>query len=110
MVWRGNWKFATKKKEHLFTHARYRWLVNMWTAYGGRKDLAAISLQRQTMRVDLTFVLTRSKPPYGQQGLAGSWGKDTVRRVHFGVFSRGGGGGGGQGWNKQKRYTNTHFF
>ena len=32
---------------------RYRWLVNMWTAYGGRKDLAAISLQRQTMKVTL---------------------------------------------------------
>ena len=50
LVWHGNWKFA--KKKHLFTNARYRWLVNMWTAYGGRKDLAAISLQRQTMRVD----------------------------------------------------------
>ena len=50
LVWHGNWKFA--KKKHLFTNARYRWLVNMWTVYGGRKDLAAISLQRQTMRVD----------------------------------------------------------
>ena len=69
LVWHGNWKFA--KKKHLFTNARYRWLVNMWTAYGGRKDLAAISLQRQTMRVDKTFVLTRPKPTYGRQGLAG---------------------------------------
>ena len=61
MVWHGNWKFAKQKKKHLFTNARYRWLVNMWTAYGGRKDLAAISLQRQTMREDYIFVLTRPK-------------------------------------------------
>ena len=30
---------------------RYRWLVNMWLAYGGRDDIAAISLQKQTMKV-----------------------------------------------------------
>ena len=30
---------------------------------------------------------TRPKPPFGRQGLAGSWGKDKVRRVNFGVFS-----------------------
>ena len=34
-----------------FSHSRYRWLVNMWLAYGGRDDVAAISLQKQTMRV-----------------------------------------------------------
>ena len=32
-------------------YLRYRWLVNMWLAYGGREDLAAISLQRQTVQV-----------------------------------------------------------
>ena len=31
--------------------------------------------------------LTRPKPPYGRQGLAGSWSKDTVGRIHFKVFS-----------------------
>ena len=31
--------------------------------------------------------ITRPKSAYGRQGLAGSWGKDIVRRVHFGVFS-----------------------
>ena len=36
---------------HYISISRYRWLVNMWTVYGGRKDLAAISLQRQTMKV-----------------------------------------------------------
>ena len=35
----------------------------------------------------LGFSFTRPKPPYWRQGQAGSWGKDTVRRVHFGVFS-----------------------
>ena len=30
---------------------RYRWLVNMWLAYGGRDDIVAISLQKQTMKV-----------------------------------------------------------
>ena len=33
------------------------------------------------------FLITRPKLPYGRQGVAGSFGKDTVRRVHFGVFS-----------------------
>ena len=33
------------------------------------------------------IIITRPKPPYRRQGLAGSWGKDTVRRVHFGAFS-----------------------
>ena len=32
----------------------------------------------------ILLVKTRPKSPYGRQGLAGSWGKDTVRRVHFG--------------------------
>ena len=30
---------------------------------------------------------TMPKPPYGRQGLAGSWGKDTIRRLHFWGFS-----------------------
>ena len=34
------------------------------------------------------IIFTRPKPPYGRQGLAGSWSKDRVRRVHFGVLSR----------------------
>ena len=34
------------------------------------------------------FVNTRPKPPYGRQGLAESWSKDIVRRVHFGGFKR----------------------
>ena len=33
------------------------------------------------------FCATRPTPHYGRQGLAGKWGKDTVRRVHFGVSS-----------------------
>ena len=32
----------------------------------------------------IIIIITRPKPPYGRQGLAGSWGKDTVRWVHFG--------------------------
>ena len=35
----------------------------------------------------IIIIITRPMPPYGRQGLAGSWGMDTVRRVHFGVFS-----------------------
>ena len=35
----------------------------------------------------IVIIITRPKPPYGRQGLAGSWGKDTVRWVHFGAFS-----------------------
>ena len=34
----------------------------------------------------IIIIITRPKPPYGRQGLAGLWGKNTVRRVHFGFF------------------------
>ena len=37
--------------------------------------------------IDIIIIITRPKPPFGRQGLAGSWGKDKVRRVNFGVFS-----------------------
>ena len=33
------------------------------------------------------FVMTRPKPPYGRQGLVGSWGKDTVWWVTFQLTS-----------------------
>ena len=33
------------------------------------------------------IIITRPKPPSGRQGLAGSWGKDTVRQVHYKMFS-----------------------
>ena len=53
----------------------------------GRKkigtSLAALSLMTTT----ITIVIIRPKPHYGRQGLAGSWGKDKVRQVYFGVFS-----------------------
>ena len=37
--------------------------------------------------INIMIIITRPKPPFGRQGLAGSWGKDKVRRVNFGVFS-----------------------
>ena len=37
--------------------------------------------------ITIIIITTRPKPPFGRQGLAGSWGKDKVRRVNFGVFS-----------------------
>ena len=40
-----------------------------------------------TIIVPIIIITTRPKPPFGRQGLAGSWGKDKVRRVNFGVFS-----------------------
>ena len=40
-----------------------------------------------TITIIIIIIITRPMPPYGRQGLAGSWGMDTVRRVHFGVFS-----------------------
>ena len=41
----------------------------------------------QCFRYFKNILQTMPKPPYGRQGLAGLWGKDTVRRVHFGMFS-----------------------
>ena len=39
------------------------------------------------MLTDWIFWSTRPKSPYRRQGLPGLWGRDTVRRVHFEVFS-----------------------
>ena len=36
---------------------------------------------------DIIIIITRPKPPSGRQGLVGSWGKDTVRQVHYKMFS-----------------------
>ena len=33
------------------------------------------------------IIITRPKPPSGRQCLVGSWGKDTVRQVHYKMFS-----------------------
>ena len=33
--------------------------------------------------VVVVIIITRPKPPYGRQGLAVSWGKDTVRSVRY---------------------------
>ena len=35
----------------------------------------------------IIIMVTRPKPPSGRQGLVGSWGKDTVRQVHYKMFS-----------------------
>ena len=43
--------------------------------------------QAQEIIIIIIIIITRPKPPFGRQGLAGSWGKDKVRRVNFGVFS-----------------------
>ena len=37
--------------------------------------------------VMIIIIITRPKPPSGRQGLAVSWGKDTVRQVHYKMFS-----------------------
>ena len=52
------------------------------------KEVLAIILIFIIITIILIFIIiTRPKPPFGRQGLAGSWGKDKVRRVNFGVFS-----------------------
>ena len=38
-------------------------------------------------KVTIIIIITRPKPPSGRQGLVGSWGKDTVRQVHYKMFS-----------------------
>ena len=48
-----------------------------------KKNILTESLKTSHQKFDPT----RPKPPYGRQGLAGSWSKDTVGRVHFKVFS-----------------------
>ena len=37
--------------------------------------------------ITIIINITRPKPPSGRQGLAGLWGKDTVRQAHYKVFS-----------------------
>ena len=41
----------------------------------------------EVITVIFIIIVTRPKPPSGRQGLAGSWGKDTVRQVHYKMFS-----------------------
>ena len=52
-----------------------------------RPELTGRTRPDYCCNVILVIIVTRPMPPYGRQGLAGSWGMDTVRRVHFGVFS-----------------------
>ena len=40
-----------------------------------------------TITTKIIIIITRPKPPSGRQGLARSWGKDTVRQVHYKMFS-----------------------
>ena len=44
-------------------------------------------LTPQEIIIIVIIIITRPKPPSGRQGLAGSWGKDTVRQVHYKMFS-----------------------
>ena len=59
----------------------------------GGKEVGAIlgvniiTIDIRIITIIIIIIITRPMPPYGRQGLAGSWGMDTVRRVHFGVFS-----------------------
>ena len=56
----------------------------------GGLEISAAKVAPATLHppsLDIIINITRPKPPFGRQGLAGSWGKDKVRRVNFGVFS-----------------------
>ena len=46
-----------------------------------------ISSQPWIIHISLIIMITRPKPPSGRHGLAGSWGKDTVRQVYYKMFS-----------------------
>ena len=50
-------------------------------------EVSTITIIVIVLTITITIIVTRPKPPYGRQGLAGLWGKDTVRRVNCGVFS-----------------------
>ena len=49
--------------------------------------MTLIQIMMKQLMVIITIITTRPKPPSGRQGLAGSWGKDTVRQVHYKMFS-----------------------
>ena len=64
------------------------WLISMapdtmwslqWTSFPSNTNI--------TLQWSIIIIATRPKPPSGRQGLAGSWGKDTVRQVHYKMFS-----------------------
>jgi len=61
-AWRNAWKPKERELAVILEDDAevsvhwYRWLANMWLAYGGRDDIAAISLQKQTMKAQVAGV------------------------------------------------------
>ena len=62
----------------LFPHLIYPLTYTGMT--GSILTTLAISIER------LDIIITRPKPAYGRQGLAGSWGQDTDKVSNFWVF------------------------
>ena len=52
-----------------------------WTFWGGKTEVQIIIII-----TIITIIITRPKPAYGRQGLAGSWGQDTDEVRTFLVF------------------------
>ena len=50
-------------------------------------DIARFKIMKNIVVNNIIIIITRPKPPSGRQGLVGSWGKDTVRQVHYKMFS-----------------------
>ena len=56
---------------------------SLTTVRGNRREEISIT---STITTIIIFIITRPKPAYGRQGLAGSWGQDTDKVSTFWVF------------------------
>ena len=61
-----------------------RLVPKMWSVMAGL--LPCLQITTTTTTIIIIIIITRPKPAYGRQGLAGSWGQDTDEVSTFLVF------------------------
>ena len=81
LCWSHKMVFQARERSHSLTGDRHALPMGGLHAQVFVGNIITITI------IIIIIIITRPKPPFGRQGLAGSWGKDKVRRVNFGVFS-----------------------
>ena len=71
----------------IFTPPDGGWKMEELLQWVLRHHHLGIIIITNIVAIIITIIITRPKPPSGRQGLAGSWGKGTVRQVHYKMFS-----------------------
>ena len=81
-------KLKSKIYMGLFIHCYHHPMC--WLREGAERETSRKNITRfvsvKTQRITIFIIITRPKPAYGRQGLAGSWGQDTDEVSTFLVF------------------------